>query len=136
MTPLHQQLVATYRAEHRIYARIKDLVAEQVRIMEDCPEPRVVLRLCARVEDAMAQIAALEEAIEPAKRQWQADRADPEGDLDQVLGVIEADIERISDAQRSVQDALLGYMQAHRTRTEGARSSIRTSRARRRYRTG
>lgn len=133
MKPSHQQLAEAYRREHALYIRIKGLVEEQVRIMETEPDPQAVLNLCGQVEELMAEIACIEQAIEPAKRHWEQDKNDPEGQLDRVLDAVETAIEQIALTQKRVQDALLGYMRVHRERTADARATISASRARSRY---
>jgi hypothetical protein len=136
MNPLPVQLTHAYRQEQRHYERIRDLVQEQASAMGSDPQPGSVLRLSREIEELMAQIAAIEQAIEPAKKCWQESAEKDAPELDAVLAAIEKTIAEIADSQQQVQDALLRYVQKHQQQTDSARASIRTSRARSLYKAG
>lgn len=134
MTPLAAQLAHAYRREERLYARIRDLVKEQARLMETQPDPGAVFDLCSRVETLMAEITTMEEALESAKTEWGKARHDPDGELNAVLTSVEVLIEEIARTQERVQRGLVDYMRQQKERTDGARRSIKVSRASRLYR--
>ena len=103
MNSLHEQLARAYREQQKIYEEIKRLVNEQIRAMEEGRDPRAVLGLCRRVEERMADIAVIEDAIEPVKRKWERAGEGSTDDLDAVLGFVEAAIEEIVRGQQRVQ---------------------------------
>ena len=136
MNPLCEQLTGAYRREHALYEQVLCLVDEQCSILAAAPDARAVLASCERVERVMAQIAAIEQAIGPAKAKWEQAREDPDGALKAVLGAIETLIPQIARAQERVQRGLLGYVEAQNRRTDSARSALNASRAHRLYRAG
>jgi hypothetical protein len=136
MNPLAEQLAHAYREQQRIYEEIKDLVGQQIRAMEEQRDARAVLALCQRVEQRMADIAVIEDAIEPAKRKWEQAADGPTDGLDAVLAFVEAAIDEIVRGQERVQQKLVEYMQQHKQRAQGARTSIDMNRARTLYRAG
>jgi hypothetical protein len=136
MNPVWQQLAQAYRQEEEIYQQVRELVGRQQQAMEAGPDPAEVLRLCELAARLMSQIADIEDAIEPAKKQWEQSREDPEGDLGAVLASIEAAIGEIARRQEAVQSGLLQYMQGRQQAVREARDSINVGRARRLYRAG
>ena len=136
MNPLDEQLARAYREQQRIYEEIKDLVNEQIRIMEERQDPRAVLGLCRDVEQRMNEISVIEEAIKPAKRRWEESGARVTGELESALSFVQAAIDEIVVGQARVQEHLLQCVQQHRDSTENARRSVRLSRARSLYRAG
>lgn len=136
MNELSEQLAHAYRQEEGLYRRVLDLVREQEAVMASSPDPSAVLALCRQVEALMEQIAAIEEATAPARERWESRRAEPRGELGEVLAAIEALIQQVATAQEQVQQRLLAYMQQQREATDRAQANIRAGRARRLYRAG
>ncbi|KPK66165.1 MAG: hypothetical protein AMK73_00730 [Planctomycetes bacterium SM23_32] len=136
MNALYEQLVHAYRREEALYARVLELVQRQDEVMAAAPDPSCVLELCGDVERLMADIAAVEEAVGPAKKRWEETREDPKGELRAVLTSIEAIIAQVSEVQERVQRRLLDHIERQRQQTESARASVNASRARRLYRAG
>lgn len=136
MNSLCEQLTEAYRQEQALYEQVLRLVEEQVGILSAGPAPGAVLASCRRVEQFMAQIAAIEEAVAPAKDRWEKTRDDPDGMLSAVLTAIERTIQAIARAQEHVQRALLECMRVQKERNESARSALNASRAHKLYRAG
>jgi chromosome segregation ATPase len=131
-----KQLACAYRREEGLYRQVLELVRDQGRIMETAPDPGSILELCGAVDRLMDQITTIEDAIRPVKERWERARDDPDGELSSVLATIEGTIEQITRQQENVQNRLLDYMQRQKERTDGARASVKASRARRLYRAG
>ncbi len=136
MNNLPAQLKQAYLRQRQYYERIRNLVREQMGVMESAPDPGVVLDLCRRIEELMADIESIERAIEPAKRCWQKSGPRRDEELDAVLAGIEEAISEIAENQQAVQQRLLDYVQSQRQKADGARESIRSSRARSLYKAG
>jgi hypothetical protein len=136
MNPLCDQLVRAYREEEALYLRALALVERQGQVMAAGADAGQVLELCRDVEAVMAQIAAVEDAIAPAKKEWEKARPDPSGELRRLLLSIERAIERVGEAQERVQRLLLEHVRRRQEQTAGARASINATRARRLYRAG
>jgi len=136
MTDVSKQLTHAYRQQAERYDRIRRLVRRQRDVMDTSPDPARVLELCRQVEELMAEIAVIEEAIEPAKRYWAENPVDPDGELDAVLQAIEAAIREIAQTQEQVQEKLMAFMQQETQRREAARASVIAGRARSLYKAG
>ena len=136
MSDVSRQLTHAYRRQAEHYDRIRQLVRGQKDVMDTSPDPASVLDLCRQVEELMAQVAVIEEAIEPAKRCWAARPVDPDGDLDGVLESIQDAIKEIVQTQEQVQQKLMEFVRQERQRSEAARASLMASRARTLYRAG
>lgn len=136
MNSLCEQLTEAYRQEQVLYEQVLHLVEEQDGILAAGPAPGAVLASCRRVEKLMEQIAAIEDAIAPARAEWEQTRDDPGGALNAVLGAIEGMIQRITCAQEHVQRALLEYARMQKERNDSARSTLNASRAQKLYRAG
>jgi len=130
MNPIAAELTDAYRREEQLYLRILDLVEQQNRIMEEDPNPSVVLNLCGDVEGLLDQIADIEEAIAPAKKEWEQSKRQPPQGLDVVLGSIQGSIEKIALRQDHVRQGLMQYIQHHQDRVGRARASVNARRAR------
>jgi ribosomal protein S21 len=136
MNDVTGQLTHAYLQQVEHYGRIRELVLRQARVMENNPDPGAVLQICRQVESLMAEIAVIEEAVEPAKRLWSEQPLDPHGELDGALKRIEEMIQEISRTQELVQRRLVEYVQQEKQRSEAARASMMASRARAVYRAG
>lgn len=136
MRPVSEQLTNAYRQQEAYYTRIRELVREQMRVMEAGQDPGKVLGLCRQIEELMERIATIERALEPAKRHWEATAGGTDEGLDRVLRSIEEAIEEIARNQQRVQERLLAYVDSQKQKTEGARTTIRLGRARSAYRAG
>jgi hypothetical protein len=136
MNPVWKQMSQAYGREAELYGQVLELVEQQRRIMETAPDTGRVLALCGQVEGLMAAVADVEAAIAPARRRWEQDRQDPEGELAACLSTIEQTIQKVARAQEQVQAGLLAYMRAHQERTTAARTVLNAGRARRLYRAG
>ena len=136
MNSLCSQLTRAYRQQERLYIRVRELVEEQSRIVETNPSPNDVLDVCNQVEALLAEIAVIEEAIKPAKQQWERAKRDPDGELDSVLGAIQKIIEDTARTQEKVQRRLVDYARLQKERANGARGSIIAMKAHLAYRPG
>ena len=136
MNSLCGQLIRAYRQEQALYEQVLHLVEEQASILAAGPVPGAVLASCRRVEQLMAQIADIEEAIAATRAKWEETRDDPDGAFNTVLGAIEGMIQRITRAQERVQHGLLEYVRTQRERNESARTALNASRAHKLYRAG
>ncbi len=136
MNPLVRQLAGAYREEEELYQQIVALVERQCRAIGTERDPAQVLDLCRQVEEMMARVEAVEQAIEPAKREWEKTRQDPGGELDAVLGSVLALIDRVALLQQTVQQSLIDYVKAQRQVTEGAQAAVSAGKARKLYRAG
>lgn len=136
MKPVSEQLTQAYRNERDYYRKVDELVREQMRIMERQPDPGAVLELCRQVEDLMAEIATIEEAIEPAKKCWAENQESEDEELDRLLGAIERMIEEISENQERVGRRLMAFVKQQQEGADDARRSIDASRARSLYKAG
>jgi hypothetical protein len=136
MSELSRQLAHAYRQQAEQYEQIRALVLRQKQVMDSSPDPGCVLTICRQVEDLMAEIAVIEDAIEPAKRLWAEQPLDPGGELDGVLKSIEDAIQEIAHTQEQVQQKLLEYARQEKQRSDAARASMMARRARTLYRAG
>lgn len=135
MNDTAEQLLEAYRREEPIYRRVLELVEQQAQMMEQEPDPSRVLALCRRVEGLMDQIETIEEALQPAKTEWERSGT-PHQALDELLAAIEGHIERTAEMQERVQQALLRYVEQQKRSTEQTRAQIKARRADRLYRAG
>ena len=133
MNSLTDQLIAAYQDEQRLYLHIRELVAEQARIMDAQPDPAAVLALCNQVEGLMRDVAVIERAIEPAKVAWSETRHDPDGALDRTLAAIQTLIEETAADQERVQERLMALVRRQRETARNARASVNANRARTAY---
>ena len=134
MATVCEELIEAYERERAVYDRIQEVVAEQSRLMTTAPDSRTVILLCELVQGLMGEIAAIEDGIQPLKTRWeQADRSDPDGELDAVLAGIQDAIQSITAAQERVQNTLLGHVRRDTMRARQARADINASRAGRAY---
>ena len=133
MNALWAQLAEGYRKQEELYDEALALVGRQQRLMESEPDPTALLALCDQTEKLMARIAAIEQALAPAKEEWEKTREDPTGELRRVLGSIEALIGQISRGQEAVQALLLAFVERQRAVTEAARADVKVGQARRAY---
>ena len=84
----------------------------------------------------MDEIANVERAIQPAKTAWEAERDDPDGGLNAVLGRIERSIAEIARLQERVQQMLVDHMRRQKEEADAAQASVNASRAQRLYKAG
>lgn len=136
MNDVTGQLTHAYREQVERYSRIRELVLRQAQVMENNPDPGAVLQICRQVESLMAEIAVIEQAIEPLKGLWSRQPLDPGGELDGALKSIEQMIQEIARTQELVQRRLMEYVQQEQQRSEAARASMMASRARSLYKAG
>ena len=136
MIGLSRQLAHAYRQEQALYGAILDLVRRQDRVMQGEGEPGAVIELCGEVERLMVDVAEIEQAMEPAKREWEKSKEDPGGELRSVLAAVEEQIGEIAQVQTRVQEQLLVCLQRQNESTEQARATVNAGRARRLYRAG
>jgi hypothetical protein len=131
-----QELAHAYRLQEDLYKQVLDLVDKQEQLTDAEPNPGSVLELCESVDRLMRRIASIEARVQPLKERWEKTRDDPEGELMAALSSIERLIEKIARAQEGVQSHLLAQLEKQRRLTDGARASVKVSRARRLYRAG
>lgn len=136
MTAEWQELAHAYRLQEDLYKQVLDLVDKQEQLTDAEPNPGSVLELCESVDRLMRRIASIEARVQPLKERWEKTRDDPEGELMAALSSIERLIEKIARAQEGVQSHLLAQLEKQRRLTDGARASVKVSRARRLYRAG
>ena len=136
MNSICAQLVSAYRRERDLYVRVLGLVDEQCRVVESAADPGAVVGLCRQVEELMAEIAAVEKAVEPVKALWERGREDPDGRLGAVLAEVAELIEQVARTQERVQVGLCRFVQRQEERNESARRALSAGRADKLYRAG
>ncbi len=133
MNPLAEQLTNAYRREEELYRRILDLVARQERAVQAGEGAGEVRSLCGRIEQLMAEIAEIEQGIEPAKEKWKQGERESCDALEDVLTSIEEAIDQIAGRQRGVQEKLLERVRSEERAARQTRGAINARKATRLY---